>query len=1324
MAVFMSSAAILPSAAQIPVFSDTFENGSVTNSDTITNFWKLSIPTYCSIAESGGKLVLTAGSNASPNGSLATNVCTQTTSDEYNFFKKPIRFTSDVSMTGQYGALRFCLTSSTSNCSTGEDAIVLTLYSDNRVSLSVKQDRTNIAPEVVTNLISNLNVGSTITGFDLTLNSTDYTLIVKYTSGSRTLTGSHGLVAAQWGVDGKSAMQLEAVRFSAGAIGAGITTVSTVDNLSVTSLETPAIFQDAFNNGAPLNSDMETGIWTSVLQETSSLGETTGWLTQTASSDVSSVSYVVSNVSTPVQNRFNFFDRQLKFAATVTIGGTTSASPRIRLLLASQSGYSASASNSIMAGFYGGAVNLTLATKTNGVGIQPDNFSTYAAISANKLLLQNDEAFNIYTAYSGYDGTTPFNLKLNSKRYQFNIANIGRGTKTVRFSGEHQLARSQWGSNGDSALVLETVRRGTATASTTAVGSWNNLSVTTDSSLLLNEPYWKFSATYASAYGGTSTGSYRLWLPATEPVIRGIIFLGPGDGDTVTQYLIHDPYIQEVARTLGFGLIGYNHDSRMNLDTGNYTAAIQAAVQAVLDAAATISNHPEISNAPLCAMGLSRGSFDSCYLARNWPERVITVVPFCGGEWNNFTMTEAIRAVPVLFVPGGVDGNSLTDPFAVQTDFTIWRSQSGRVAYAVNWNGGHDCSDNQGWEAAGVWISEIARLRYPRTVIPSLKSGTAPTLLTINDANSWLGERAFYSAYLAISQSQTFPNIAPVSSFSGTASTASWLPSETMARAYRAMTATDRTTRLAIPYQTPVRIVSPAQYMQPISLGNAVTIEIDPRDFDNSYVLASVDFYDGNVWLGADSSGPEWKWNYTPTTTGLHSLSVVATDVLGNKSPAFRVIHVLPTDFPPVARSLYFTLAAGATQTGTLTGSDPEGNPITAYTVTQQPSHGSLVVNASSGAYTYIANSTYSGVDAFTYTVTDGTLSSTAATASITVVGLQVGNIATISAAPGASEGRITLTWSAAANAEYYNVERSTSSNSGFVQVATVSAPLVSYTDNNLTMTQTYSYRLKAIYQGTASSYSSVVSSLPNNPYSAVGKTTSLAAAPGVHVGSVTLTWSATANATSYRADFASTSSGPFTTLSTVSAPILSTTLGDLSVGSPLYFRITPYNPAYTGTSSDIVSASPYFPATMDSWCYVNFGGTAVPGVTGDLDTPYDQTTNLMRYALGFNFYNPDGDFISLTPTDMPYVKSQSLNGTPYLTCTFIHNKSASDLTIRVQVASDPNGPWTDINPFNAANQASVADNTPGTGQETIVVKDTQPITDSTKRFMRVRVTR
>lgn len=1212
--------------SQTPLFQDQFENGVVANSDALTSCWTPSTDTYSTIIENNGKLTLTAGDTSSYGGVIAPRISSGSSQHEYNFFRRQLRFSAHVTITGNVASqshLRFSLLGGASSAFAEEDVLSLILKADKTVSLSAKRDLPNSSVESATKLVNNVAMTGAITGFALTLDAVNYSLVVTYQGnpGVATFSGQHGLSAARWGIDGKSAMQFETVRSSSS--GAGQITTATIDDFIVANMEPSGVFEDSFNNGIVADSNLESAVWSSTLPFTSTVTDFNGALLQTSTS--AATDYILLTTTTPVQSRFNFFDRQLRIRATMSLtGSAATALIRSRLSLTSQTGSSTSANDAFVIATRADNY-VTLVAKTDGPGSSPEDSSR----PANKYLF-NSNATDA-TLYLGSAKFSNIDLSINGTRYRLtgsyeDVLSGGntRASNTSRFSGLHQLDRSKWGANGDSALMLESIRYLGATAGSTSITAWDNVRVDTDSRPILVEPFWTFTATYSTT-SGTESGSFRVWLPSTEPVIRGILFIGPGDGSDY-QYLVHDLATQEAARTMGFGLIGYTTSARMNL-TGNDTAKIKAAVQEVLDRAAAVSGHPEISNAPVALAGFSRGSFDACYLVRNWPERVLAFVGFCGGEWSNPTLSATAKKVPGFFVPGSIDTNPATNPYLVQTMFNWWRNQGAQVAYCVNWNVGHNTGGNQGWEAMLSWMTEVARLRYPRPMAPDASAATFPTLLNLNDTSGWLADRTAFSSANTPSTTHVHTPIAAYSSYSGTVSTASWLPSETAARVYRAMTSTDLISRNAIPTHSPLRIATPALFAEPITAGTSVPIEIDPRDFDATNSIASVDFYDGNTWLGALTSGPLWRWAFTPTP-GAHVLSVVATDVLGNKRDAFRLLNVIPANFAPMASAKTLAAYSNTPITGSASALDPEGNAVT-YTIAQSPTHGTAAIDSATGQFTYRSTAGYIGSDTFTYTANDGTITSDPATVTLTVALGPVATISSLSATPGTTTGEINLSWSAADGATSYLIEASSNGGITYNTTATLSASTLAYTY-------------------------------------------------------IAPQWQS------------------------------------------FLFRIKGFNATYSGSYSPVATATPYVAPTIDNWRLINFGSTGViAGTSGDLDTPLDDgVSNLLRYALGYHLRSTDGTPLPLPPTNLPYVQEQSLDGASYLTCTFTRNKNATDLNILVEVTSDPSGPWTAIDPSLEANQVNRHDNTPSVGVETLVVKDTQPIGASAKRFMRVRVTR
>ena len=124
-----------------------------------------------------------------------------------------------------------------------------------------------------------------------------------------------------------------------------------------------------------------------------------------------------------------------------------------------------------------------------------------------------------------------------------------------------------------------------------------------------------------------------------------------------------------------------------------------------------------------------------------------------------------------------------------------------------------------------------------------------------------------------------------------------------------------------------------------------------------------------------------------PTTglsTGRHTLFVRAQNAAGFWGPVRPVFFDVVTgvDDPPVANGQTLSGALNTALPITLTGTDPEGQPLT-FAVTSTPANGTITGTAPNLIYT--PNTGFVGSNSFTFTVNDGALTSAPATVSITV---------------------------------------------------------------------------------------------------------------------------------------------------------------------------------------------------------------------------------------------------------------------------------------------------------------------------------------------------
>jgi len=131
-------------------------------------------------------------------------------------------------------------------------------------------------------------------------------------------------------------------------------------------------------------------------------------------------------------------------------------------------------------------------------------------------------------------------------------------------------------------------------------------------------------------------------------------------------------------------------------------------------------------------------------------------------------------------------------------------------------------------------------------------------------------------------------------------------------------------------------------------------------------------------------SGTEPSLTYTPNTNfnGLDGFTFKVSDGKMNSIPATVSLVVTPTDDPPIANGDNVTVPEDSVSHILLTGSDPDGDPLT-YTVLRNPIHGKLSGTAPSLTYTPDPN--FSWLDSFTFRVSDGKTDSVPATILVSV---------------------------------------------------------------------------------------------------------------------------------------------------------------------------------------------------------------------------------------------------------------------------------------------------------------------------------------------------
>ena len=159
--------------------------------------------------------------------------------------------------------------------------------------------------------------------------------------------------------------------------------------------------------------------------------------------------------------------------------------------------------------------------------------------------------------------------------------------------------------------------------------------------------------------------------------------------------------------------------------------------------------------------------------------------------------------------------------------------------------------------------------------------------------------------------------------------------------------------------------------------GNVLT---NDSDLDAQVLTAVVESQPGHGSLSLQANG---QFSYVPAAhfNGVDSFVYRASDA-SLSALATVTLTVTPVNDRPVALAALVSVVEDTPVSGVLPlATDVDADPLS-YSKASNPAHGSLTVT-SSGQFTYVPVSQFSGTDSFTYTVSDGSLSSSA---SVTLV--------------------------------------------------------------------------------------------------------------------------------------------------------------------------------------------------------------------------------------------------------------------------------------------------------------------------------------------------
>jgi fibronectin type 3 domain-containing protein len=299
-----------------------------------------------------------------------------------------------------------------------------------------------------------------------------------------------------------------------------------------------------------------------------------------------------------------------------------------------------------------------------------------------------------------------------------------------------------------------------------------------------------------------------------------------------------------------------------------------------------------------------------------------------------------------------------------------------------------------------------------------------------------------------------------------------------------------------------------------------------------------------------------------------------------------------------------------------------------------------------------------------------------------------------------AGNTQVSLTWTASTGATSYHAKRSATSGGPYTLVS--SPTTANFTDTALTNGTIYYYVVSALNSAGESANSSEANATPAAPATPPAAPTGLGATGGN--AQVSLTWTASAGATSYHLKRSTTSGGPYTQIAVPTTT--SDTDPGLTNGTTYYYVVSALNAAGESVNSAQASATPAM-ASADITITINpsvtkaispyiYGINFYSGITGapplltfdraggNRWTAYNWETNASNAGSDY-IYNNDNYLSSST------VPAEAVR-------TFISGDQskgvASLLTVQLEglVSADENGPVSIANPPDLTRFKTVVD--------------------------------
>jgi hypothetical protein len=155
-------------------------------------------------------------------------------------------------------------------------------------------------------------------------------------------------------------------------------------------------------------------------------------------------------------------------------------------------------------------------------------------------------------------------------------------------------------------------------------------------------------------------------------------------------------------------------------------------------------------------------------------------------------------------------------------------------------------------------------------------------------------------------------------------------------------------------------------------------------DVDNAALTYSVTQGPLHGTIDLDEATGHFDYYPFPDWNGSDEFQFIASDGTLTSSPATVTLKVAAVNDPPAAQDQTIAFDEDTVATGRVVASDVDSSVLT-YVIAQAPAHGSLQLDAATGAFTYTPQKDYNGLDTFQFTASDGDLDSAPATVTLRI---------------------------------------------------------------------------------------------------------------------------------------------------------------------------------------------------------------------------------------------------------------------------------------------------------------------------------------------------